>query len=377
MSSSLLFSKYLLKSNKSLNKNIILKNRIVVAPMCQYISNNGEANDWHLFHWSNLLNSGAGLFIIEATGVSPEGRISPNCLGLWDDKTQDAIANNLTRARKLAPYVPVCIQLGHAGRKASTQVPWEGNGIVSIQDGGWYTYAPSSIPFNSAYNTIATNNIPIQLTQENINKIKNDFVESAKRAQDIGIEAIEIHSAHGYLIHQFLSPLSNHRTDKYGGSLENRLRFPLEIFEAVREVYTGVLGLRLSATDWVEGGWNLEDSQIYSNELVKRGCDFLHVSTGGLSLDQKITVTSGYQVPYAQSIKKYIQNKIPVITVGMITDPHHAEKIIQDEQADLVALARGFLYQPRWGWDAAVKLNGQVEVNGQYWRALPRRVYSK
>lgn len=370
--SSKLFSNFLLKSK---HNSIQLKNRLIVAPMCQYVAENGLANDWHFFHWSNLLNSGTSLLIIEATGVNPEGRISPKCLGLWDDKTQESIANNLYRAKKLAPYnIPICIQLAHAGRKGSTSIPWEGEGVISLENGGWKTYAPSPIPFNNKL--ITSNNIPIEITKEDMNKIKNDFVQAAKRAQDIGIDAIEIHSAHGYLLHEFLSPLSNQRQDNYGGTLENRIRFPLEVFDAIREVYTGVLGLRLSATDWVEGGWNLEESQIYSKELVERGCDYIHVSTGGLSLEQKIPVSAGYQVPFAHSIKKFCQNKVPIMTVGMITDPHHAEKILQDEQADLIALARGFLYQPRWGWDAAVKLNGNIPVNGQYWRALPRRVYS-
>lgn len=337
--------------------------------MCQYSSENGEANDWHLMHWGTLLNSGSGLLIIEATGVSPEGRISNQCLGLWNDQTQIALANNLTKARALAPQIPVFIQLGHAGRKGSTSVPWVNSGnIIPLENGGWRTYAPSPIAFHDSITS--PNCIPQEVTFSDMKKIRIDFCNAAKRAQEIGIDGIEIHSAHGYLLHQFLSPLSNHRTDHYGGSLQNRMRFPLEILESIREVFDGVIGVRFSATDWVENGWNSNESLIYSQELVKRGCQYLHVSTGGLSSLQKIPVEAGYQVPFAEAIKRSLPDT-PVIAVGLITDPHQAENILQEGKADFVALARGLLYKPRWGWEAAVALGGTVEASEQYWRCLP------
>jgi 2,4-dienoyl-CoA reductase-like NADH-dependent reductase (Old Yellow Enzyme family) len=202
-------------------------------------------------------------------------------------------------------------------------------------------------------------------------KVRSDFVNAAKRSKEIGLDGIEIHSAHGYLLHQFLSPLSNHRTDNYGGSLENRMRFPLEVFDSVREVFDGVVGVRFSATDWVENnGWTPDDSLVYSQELAKRGCHYLHISTGGLSSLQKIPVGVGYQVPFAEAIKKALPNT-PVMAVGLITDPHQAEEILQEGKADFVALARGFLYKPRWGWEAAVALGGAVDVKEQYLRCLP------
>jgi 2,4-dienoyl-CoA reductase-like NADH-dependent reductase (Old Yellow Enzyme family) len=363
-----LFRNFTLRTgNKAIN--LTLPNRLVIAPMCQYSSEMGEANDWHLMHWGNLLNSGAGLLILEATAVSAEGRISTNCLGLWDDRTQTALSENLTRARKLAPDVPVFIQLCHAGRKASTSPPWIQKGAnVPIENGGWTTYAPSPI---SGHDEITSPNcVPIEVTAADMEKIRLDFVNSAKRAKAIGLDGIEIHSAHGYLLHQFLSPLSNQRSDQYGGSLENRLRFPLEVFESVREVFDGVLGVRLSATDWVDQGWNLEESLVFCQELVNRGCDYLHVSTGGLSSLQKIPVGPGYQISFAEAIKKALPDT-PVIGVGLITEPQQAEDILQEGKADLVALGRAFLFKPRWGWEAAIALHGTVDASGQYWRCLP------
>jgi 2,4-dienoyl-CoA reductase-like NADH-dependent reductase (Old Yellow Enzyme family) len=358
--------------------NLTLPNRIVIAPMCQYSSDNGEANDWHLMHWGNLLNSGAGLLILEATAINPNGRISTKCLGLWDDRTQAALSNNLNRAKKLAPNIPIFIQLCHAGRKGSTSEPWKQNGgIVSLENGGWMTMAPSSISVHENKNEknknqlhTISNCIPIEMNSEDMKKIRLDFVNAAKRAKMIGLDGIEIHSAHGYLLHQFLSPLSNQRSDQYGGSLQNRLRFPLEVFESVRDVFDGVLGVRFSATDWVEKGWDLEESLLYSQELVKIGCNYLHVSSGGLSSHQKIKVGPGYQLSFAEAIKKVVPNT-PVIAVGLITEPQQAEEILQKGQADLVALARGFLFKPRWGWEAAIALNGTVDASSQYWRCLP------
>ena len=341
-----------------------LANRIVVAPMCQYSAHHGEASDWHLMHWGNLLNSGAALFTIEATAVLPEGRITPNCLGLWDERTETALSDRLQRARKLAPPVPVCIQLAHAGRKASSAVPWQGAQLLSPAQGGWETFAPS------AQSYLPSEAPPTALTLEKMAQIQAAFVAAAQRADRIGLDAIEIHSAHGYLLHQFLSPLANQRSDEYGGSFENRIRFPLEVFAAVRAAFDGVLGLRVSASDWVEGGWDVTQSAEFAKRLKNLGCNFIHVSSGGVSPQQKIVLGAGYQVPFAREIRQ--ASGMLTTAVGLITEAQQAEAILQAGDADLIALARAFLYQPRWGWQAAAALQGEVVANPVYWRCLPR-----
>ena len=341
-----------------------LANRIVVAPMCTYSARDGEATDWHLMHWGNLLNSGAAMFTIEATAVVPEGRISPACLGLWDERTATALADKLQRARQLAPALPVCIQLAHAGRKASSALPWNGAQLLSLENGGWETFAPSALPY------LPTERAPTALTPERMTEIRDAFVAAAKRADRIGVDAIEIHNAHGYLLHEFLSPLANQRSDEYGGSFENRIRFPLEVFAAVRQAFDGVLGLRLSASDWVEGGWDLTQSGEFAKRLKAAGCDFIHVSSGGVSPAQKISIGPGYQVPFASHIRK--ASGLVTTAVGLITDAHQAEAILQAGDADLIALARALLYQPRWGWQAAAALGGEVKASPVYWRCLPR-----
>ncbi|MBU3628343.1 NADH:flavin oxidoreductase/NADH oxidase [Polynucleobacter sp. AP-Reno-20A-A9] len=358
---SLLFSSYTLNSPKG---PLELANRIVVAPMCQYSANNGEATDWHLMHWGNLLNSGAALFIIEATGVSPEARITPACLGLWDDRTESALKDKLGRARELAPAVPVFIQLAHAGRKASSATPWDGGQLLSIDQGGWETLAPSAIP------QLDGERLPHELSKTELKKLIDDFVSSAKRAARSGIDGIELHGAHGYLLHQFLSPIANQRTDEYGGSFENRIRFPLELFAAVRAAYQGVLGIRISACDWIEGGWTPEETANFAKQLKPMGCDFVHISSGGISPKQKIAIGPNYQVSFAKIVKE--QSGLPTMTVGLITEPQQAEDILQAGDADLIALARAFLYKPRWGWEAAAALGGTVTANERYWRCLPR-----
>jgi 2,4-dienoyl-CoA reductase-like NADH-dependent reductase (Old Yellow Enzyme family) len=291
---SLLFSKLSLSSPRG---GITLENRVIVAPMCQYSAHEGQATDWHLMHWGNLLNSGAGLFIIEATAVVPEGRITPYCLGLWDDKTEQALANTLKRARALAPQVPVCIQLAHAGRKASSASPWDGSQLLDISAGGWQTVGPSPIP------QLETEKPPTELSLADMQKIKEAFVAAAIRADRLGVDAIELHGAHGYLLHEFLSPIANQRLDQYGGSLENRMRFPLEVFAAVRAAYSGVLGMRVSASDWMEHGLQLEEVVQFGLELKKLSCDFIHVSSGGISPKQQIAIGPNYQVPFANLIK--------------------------------------------------------------------------
>jgi NADPH2 dehydrogenase len=341
-----------------------LANRIVVAPMCQYSARDGEATDWHLMHWGNLLNSGAAMFTIEATAVLPEGRISPKCLGLWDERTAMALANVLQRARQLAPPVPVCIQLAHAGRKASSALPWNGAQLLSSAQGGWKTFAPSPESY------LPSEPPPTALTLEKMGSIRDAFVMAAQRANSMGIEAIEIHSAHGYLLHEFLSPLANKRSDAYGGSFDNRIRFPLEVFAAVRQAFDGVLGLRISASDWVEGGWDVAQSAEFTKRLKELGCDFIHVSSGGLSPAQKITLGAGYQVPFSRHIRQ--ASGLVTTAVGLITEAQQAEDILKAGDADLIALARAFLYQPRWGWQAAAALGGEVSANPVYWRCLPR-----
>lgn len=343
---------------------LTLANRIVVAPMCQYASTMGLANDWHLMHWGQLLNSGAAMVTLEATAVSPEGRISPGCLGLWDDATAQALGDHLARARRLAPPVPVCIQLNHAGRKASSAVPWDGGALLSPADGGWQTLGPSALPHASHEPA------PHALSVQDIAQITADFVAAARRADAMGVDAIELHCAHGYLMHQFLSPISNQRQDSYGGSFDNRIRMPLQVFSAVRQAFAGTLGMRISGTDWVDGGWTIEETAELALRLKTAGAQFVHISSGGVSPLQKITLVPEYQVPLAKRVREY--SGLATFAVGLITEPQQAEAVLARGDADLVALARAFLYKPRWGWEAAAALDGQVTAKEQYWRCMPR-----
>jgi NADPH2 dehydrogenase len=358
---SLLFSPTTLPSPRG---GLTLANRIVVAPMCQYAANNGEASDWHLMHWGNLMNSGAAMFTIEATAVLPEGRITPNCLGLWDERTATKLGDTLQRARKLAPATAVCIQLAHAGRKASSAIPWQGGQLLSMEAGGWQPVGPSALP------QLPTEAAPTAMDASEMARVRDAFVAAALHADSMGVDAVELHCAHGYLLHEFLSPIANQRNDEFGGSFENRIRFPLEVFTAVRKAYSGVLGLRLSATDWVEGGWDVDQSAEFAKRLKALGCDFIHVSSGGVSPQQKITLGALYQVPFARQIRA--ASGMATTAVGLITEPQQAEAILQAGDADLIALARAFLYQPRWGWQAAAALGGEVQANPIYWRCLPR-----
>jgi 2,4-dienoyl-CoA reductase-like NADH-dependent reductase (Old Yellow Enzyme family) len=343
-----------------------LKNRIAIAPMCQYSAVEGLATDWHMIHLGSLALSGAALLIVEATAVSPEARISPSDLGLWSDGHQAALAPVIDAIRRHSP-IRLAVQLGHAGRKASSAVPWEGGANIAPGDVGWQTVAPSAIPHADG------ETVPLALDDAGLRKVKDDFVAAARRVHALGIEGIELHAAHGYLLHQFLSPLSNRRTDRYGGSLENRMRFPLEVFDAVRAAVpeTLAVGVRISASDWVDGGWDVEQSIAFANELKARGTAFMHVSSGGLSPLQKIPVGPGYQIQFAAQIKA--ATGLPTIGVGLITEPEHAEAIILQGQADVVALARGILYDPRWPWHAAAKLGAHVDAPPQYWRSQPHQ----
>lgn len=355
---STLFSPYHLGSLR-------LTNRIVIAPMCQYSAEDGEATDWHTVHLGQLAQSGAGLLILEATAVNPEGRISPGDLGLWSEATQAALARVLTVARQHSP-MPVAIQLSHAGRKASSRAPWDGGQLILPDSGGWLPLAPSALP------QAAGEPPPQALDAAGLARIRQAFADAAVRAHAIGIDGIELHAAHGYLLHQFLSPLANHRTDHYGGSLENRMRFPLEVFDAVRAALPGgyPVGVRVSATDWVEGGWELPQTLVFGQALRERGCAFIHVSSGGVSPLQKISIGPSYQVPFAEAVRQ--ATGLPTIAVGLITEAEQAESIVTRGQADLVALARGILYDPRWPWHAAAKLGATVQAPKQYWRSQPR-----
>lgn len=343
-----------------------LDNRIVIAPMCQYSANDGIASDWHLIHLGHLALSGASLLILEATAVTREGRISPGDLGLWSDAHAAALAPVMQSIRAHSP-IKLGIQLAHAGRKASCAVPWEGGlQIAPDAPGGWQTVAPSAQPFNEA------DNAPLALDAAGLQRIRDGFVAAAQRAHALGFEVIEIHGAHGYLLHQFMSPLSNQRNDEYGGSFENRIRFPLEVLAAVRAAVPGTVavGMRISATDWVEGGWEIEQSVQLAQELEKLGCDFIHVSSGALSPRQQIPVGPGYQIGFAERIKR--ETGMPTIGVGLITEARQAEEIIVQGQADLVGLARAMLFNPRWPWHAAAELGAQVSAPPQYLRSQPR-----
>jgi len=341
-----------------------LPNRIVIAPMCQYSAEDGLANDWHLMHLGHLAVSGAGLLITEATAVLPEGRISPQDLGLWSDAQQSALARVVNAIRRFAP-IKLAIQLAHAGRKASSAPPWQGGALIAPAQGGWQRQAPS------AQSHLPSEPPPHAMDADDLARVRNAFAAAARRAAGLGLDAIELHAAHGYLMHQFLSPLANQRRDAYGGMLANRMRYPLEIFDAVRAVWPAdrALGVRVSATDWVPGGWDLDDCVAFAHALRERGCDFIHVSSGGVSPEQKIPLAPGYQLPHAERIKR--ETGLTTIAVGLITEPVQAEAVIGNNQADFVALARAMLYNPRWPWHAAVELGAQVQVPPQYWRALP------
>ena len=344
-----------------------LANRIVIAPMCQYSAVDGCMTDWHLIHLGQLSHSGAALLTFEATAVLPEGRISYGDVGLWNDATEAAMAAVLQGVRRWSA-MPIAIQLAHAGRKASTDLPWHGGKQMAPDHAnGWQTVAPSALPFNDA------DQPPVAMTREAMDAVRDAFAEAARRAARLGIDAVQIHAAHGYLLHQFLSPLSNRREDEYGGSLENRMRFPLEVFDAVRAAFPAgrPVSVRLSGTDWVPGGWDIEQTVAFSKALEARGCSAIHVSSGGLHPAQAIPVGPGYQVPLARAVKQAVA--IPVVAVGMITDFDHAEAIVATGDADLVAIARGILYDPHWPWHAAAHLGASVAVPPQYLRSQPRQ----
>ena len=358
MMSSLLFSPF------SIGR-VELPNRIVIPPMCQYSALNGVVQDWHLMHYGMLSLSGAGLLIVEATAVAPEGRISAADLGLWDAETEAGLNRLVTAIRRYSD-MPLAVQLAHAGRKASVGMPWQKHGqIAPSQPGGWQTVAPSAIPFSDK------DNLPTALDSAGIRQVIAAFADAAERAERAGFNGVELHVAHGYLLHEFLSPLSNQRTDAYGGSLGNRMRLVLEVFQAVRQRVSAqtFVSVRISATDWVAGGWSLEDAVVLSHELEALGCDAIHVSSGGLHPQQQIRVFPGYQVPHARKIKE--NTAMPVIAVGLITQPEQAESIVGQQQADLVALGRQMLCDMHWPWRAALALGAKVQAPPQYWLSRP------
>lgn len=350
-------------------RDLQLSNRVVVSPMCQYSAVDGTAQMWHTVHYGQLALASAGLLILEATAVEAIGRITPSCLGLYNDENEAAIEKVLKTIRGINPnnHVPVCIQLGHAGRKASSFEPWNGGQLIPPNDGGWETVAPSAIP------QLDEETPPAALDQQALDAVTQAFLKAVERSDRLGIDAIELHAAHGYLIHQFLSPVSNHRTDQYGGSLENRMRYPLQLFTEMRNAWPThkPLGVRISASDWdPDSSWDINESCTFAQRLQALGCDWIDVSSGGVSKNQKIELKPGYQTHFAAAIKKAV--KIPVMAVGLITDAQQAESIITEDQADMVALARPFLYNPRWVWHAAAELGDSVVAPQQYWRCSPQ-----
>lgn len=346
---------------------LTLENRIVIAPMCQYSAIEGCMTDWHVIHLGQLAGSGASLLTIEATAVEPAGRITYADVGLYSDDTEDAMARTLASVRRWSS-MPIAIQLAHAGRKASTEVPWKGGHQIGAADpNGWQTVAPSPLPYEPGEQA------PAELTVDDLARLRDAFAEAARRAARLGLDAAQVHGAHGYLLHQFLSPLSNARADDYGGSLENRMRFPLEVFDAVRTAFPSdrPVTMRVSGTDWVEGGWDVEQTIVFAQALEARGCSGIHVSSGGLSPLQKIPVGPGYQVPLARAVKAAVN--IAVIAVGLITDFDQAEAILEAGDADLIAIARSALYNPRWPWHAAAHFGASVRAPSQYLRSQPHQ----
>ena len=353
-----LFSKYQFR-------RVLTSNRIAVSPMCQYVAKDGQATEWHQAHYATMAASGAGLLFLEATAVEPAGRITPGDLGLWDDRTQASLEEVVSFVRKTFD-TKIVLQIGHAGRKGSSREPWNGGQQISKADSGWATFAPSALP------QIDGEEVPDALSPEGLERIARAFADSARRAAEIGVDGLEIHAAHGYLLHEFLSPVSNRREDIYGGALVNRLRFPLEVFESVRAAFPDEkpVGVKVSATDWVEGGWRVDETIELGKRLKERGADWITASPGGISPKQKIPVGPNYQASFAERIRREVG--IATIAVGLITDPHSATQIISNGEADFVALAMGMLYDPRWPWHAAFALGGSVDAPPSYWRAPPQ-----
>ena len=343
---------------------LTLANRIAVSPMCQYSAENGAAADWHLQHLGSLSLSGAGLVIVEQTAVEPAGRITHGCLGLYSDASEAALARVVGFCRR-AGSAALGIQLAHAGRKGAARLPWEGGGPLAPDAGAWTTVAPSGIPFDNSWPA------PGALDETGLARIRDAHAAAAKRADRLGFDLVELLGAHGFLLHSFLSPITNRRTDSYGGSLANRMRYPLEVAAALREVWPRrkALGMRITGTDWVDGGITPDEAGVFAGKLRDIGFDYVCVSSGGVSPAARPAVAPGYQVPLAAAVKK--ASGIVVQAVGLIVDPHQAEAIVGEGHADCVALARAFLDDPRWVWHAAAALGADAFYPPQYLRARP------
>jgi len=340
---------------------ITLPNRLVVSPMCQYSADDGSMTDWHLAHLGSMACSGAGLFVVEKTNVTREGRITHGCTGLYSDHNEAAMARAVQVYRGITSN-PIGIQVGHAGRKASSHVPWLGGKPLGPEDSPWQTVAPSAIAFGEGWH------VPREFSKDDLRKLLDAYVASALRAKRIGFDLLELHSAHGYLLHQFLSPLANQRTDEYG---RDRMKFPLEVARAMREVWPKerALGIRINATDWMEGGWVPENAVAYARELQRIGFDFICVSSGATVPHARIPVAPGFQVGFAERIRKEVG--IKVRAVGMIASPDQAEEIVASGKADMVAMARAFLDDPRWVWHAAERFEVKIDYPPQYARSHP------
>jgi 2,4-dienoyl-CoA reductase-like NADH-dependent reductase (Old Yellow Enzyme family) len=348
--------------------NLKLANRIVISPMAQYSAKDGLMGDWHLIHLGQLALSGAAALTIEGTAVTPEGRTSYADVGLYSDECEAAMARVLHGIRPWSD-TPIGIQLNHAGRKGSRQKLWDGTAqIPQDQANGWNTFGPSPIAF------AAGDTPPVALGRDGLATIRDAFAAAARRASRLGLDFIQILGGHGYLLHQFLSPLSNQRDDEYGGSLENRMRFPLEVFDAVRDAFSHdrPVTMRVSATDWVEGGWSVQDTIAFAQALEARGCAAINVSSGGSNPAAQIPTGPSYQVPFARAVKQ--ATTLPVIAVGMITEFEQAESILNTGDADLIGLARAVLFDPRWPWHAAAHFGALVKAPNQYLRAQPSRL---
>jgi NADPH2 dehydrogenase len=347
-------------------RGLRLDNRNVVSPMCHYSAHDGNVGDWHLMHLGQFSVSGAGMLIVEMTNVEARGRISPNCVGLYNDDNERALARVLAFCRQHSK-MGITVQLAHAGRKASTLPPWQGRKALVAGEGGWQTVSASAIRSSDESPP------PSALTGQEIADLVDAFAAAARRAHRAGFDAVELHGAHGYLLHQFLSPVSNQRDDHYGGSLENRMRFPLEVFDAVRAEWPDdkPLGMRISAVDYLDDGWRIEDSVALGQRLAERRCDWIDVSSGGIAAGEIIAAGPGYQVPFAEQIRR--ETGLTTMAVGMITEARQAEAIVASGQADMVALARGMLYDPRWAWHAAAELGAEVTYPNQYLRCQPRQ----
>lgn len=353
---SLLFSPFTLRS-------VTFTNRIMVSPMGQCSAVEGCATDWHMVHLGSLAISGPGAVCIEATAIHPNGRGTPADLGLWNEDQAEALKGPLRFCRQHSD-ARIGMQLWHVGRKGSIKPAWDRHALVPESEGGWQVFGASDIPYPGRHQ-------PAALSLAQIRELQAAFKASARRAARLGIDFAEVHGAHGYLIHNFLSPLTNNRTDAYGGSLDNRMRFALEVFQAMREEWPAdrPLGMRLSATDWADGGWTVEDSVVFAKRLKALGCDYITASSGGSVPEQKISIHPGYQVPLARQIRE--EAAIPTIAIGLITQARQAEDIIARGDADMVAIARGMLFNPRWAWHAAIELGAEPAFPVQYERAHP------